>query len=461
MIEISVITIFAGYVLIFEDGAHLSWSSPALIYLKSEDSQFSLTTDQGAWLTAIISLATIGGYFISFITMNRIGRRYSILISAILHLISWILINLAKSYTYLFVARFTAGLGIGGSISLLPTFIGEISGKNIRGTFLAIEIIIVNIGAFFITTLGAFFSYKTMNLIMISVPIIAILFFPLMVETPYYYLMIGKEEKAIKTLMKLAGTNKSELVMADVERMKEAIKNKNAENNSIQELMFDPGSRMALFIMLLANLTFAFSGSLAIQAYAQEIFKLSGSTLGSEYAAMIITGVQIFAGLPSSQLIDHWGRRPIYLFSGIFSAISLGIVGLFFFLKDYLGTDISRVTWLPLVGLVLYQFMCNIGITTIPTVLLGEIFSVKVKSLAVMIAQNTFAVSLFTSKIIFPLLNNSFGIYTTFWIFSAVCFIGPLIVVYNTPETKGKNLEEVLILLSGEKKNQRKNNNSC
>lgn len=451
---------FAGYILILDVGAHLAWSSPALSHLKSEKSQFFITTNQGAWLVSVVSLSTILGYVMSSIVMNRIGRRYSVLTFAILHLMSWIFINLARSYTFLLIARFIAGLSIAGTINLLPICIGEISEKSVRGIFLAFDRIGINIGAFLITTLGAFFQYKTMNLIMISLPILAICTFPLMSETPYYYLLKDQDEQAVKTQMKLSGVARSEIIMPDIQRIKEAMHNQNSENSSIKELICDRGSRKALIILLLASFIYPFSGSLAIQSYAQEIFKASGSSLAPEYATMIITGVQIFAGLPSTQLVDYWGRRPVYLFSGIMSAISLGTVGLFFFLKDFLKADIDSVTWLPLVGLVLYQFMCNSGITTIPTVYSGELFSVKVKHIAVMIFSNSVAVFMFTSKISLPFLNNLFGIYTTFWIYSAVCLIGPLIVVCIVPETKGKNLEEVLISL-GRKKNKRNDNISC
>ena len=447
----------AGYILIIDVGAHLAWTSPALPHLTNGKTKFSVTNDQGAWLASVVSLSAMIGYVTNSLIVDRIGRRFTLLIFAISHLGSWISINCAYNYNFLIIARLAAGFSLGGTYSFLPPYIGEVSEKKIRGTFLAFDRIGVNLGAFLVTALGAFFSYETMNLVMILVPTLAICLFPLMVETPYYYLMQGQDDKAVKILMKLSGVKRSDIIMPNIRRMKEAMENQNSQSSSIQELMKDRGSRKALIIVLLAYMTYAFSGTIAIQAYAQVIFKQSSSSLGSEYAAMIITGVQIFSGLPSSKLIDHWGRRPIYLFSGILSAISLGIVGLFFFLKDYLGTDISRVTWLPLVGLVLYQFMCNCGISTIPTVLVGEIFSVKVKTTAVLIASVIVALFLFTTKMMTPFLNDSVGIYTTFWIFSGFCLCGPLIIVYITPETKGKNLEEVLILMRGEKEKRRIN----
>lgn len=378
--------------------------------------------------------------------MDRIGRKRTLLLFAICHLFSWILINLANNFDFLLTARCFAGFSLGGSYSFLSPYIGEITEKNVRGMFIVFFGICMNLGNFLINALGAFLDYDTMNNVMISLPIIAICFYPLMLETPYYYLMRNKEEEAVKVLMTLYKTRDIKNVIIDIKRMKNATKYQKSENG-FQQLFSDKGSRKALVIIMLVYATYAFSGMIAIQTYAQTIFKESGSTLNPKYAALIIAGLQIFSRLPSTHLIDRWGRKPIYLFSGIMSASFLATVSAFFFFKDYLKSDVSSVSWLPLVGLIFYQFMCNAGINTVTNVLMGELFSVKVKGAAIMIASITMALFLFATKMMIPLLNKSSGIYTTFWIFSAACLIGPIVVISITPETKGKNLEEVLELL--------------
>ncbi|XP_043477823.1 facilitated trehalose transporter Tret1-2 homolog [Leptopilina heterotoma] len=444
-------SILTGYILLIDVGAQLSWSSPALPYLLDKNnSKFSITSDQGAWVASIVSLAGIAGYVAIPLLMDRIGRKLTLFIFAIAHLISWILIYLASNYNFLLAARFFAGFSLGGSYSFLPPYIGEISGKNSRGLFIVFSGVCMNLGNFLINALGAFLNYETMNIVMISLPLIAICFFPLMLETPYFYLMRNEETKAIEILMKLNETSERKNIMIDIERMRSAmILNENSGKNGFYLLFSDRGSRKALIIIILSNVTLAFSGLVAIQTYSQSIFKLSAAstTLDAKYAAMIIAGVQIFSRLPSTQLIDIWGRRPIYLFSGIMSAIFLTVVGFYFFLEKYPVIDVTSISWLPLVGLILYQFMCNAGIYTLPNVFIGELLSVKVKGAAIMIASIVMAISFFITKMMIPLLNNSLGIYTTFWIFSFVCLIGPIIIVLITPETKGKNLEEVLELM--------------
>ncbi|XP_051165849.1 facilitated trehalose transporter Tret1-like [Leptopilina boulardi] len=454
------LSILSGYSMMLDMGAQSGWPSPALPYLKSENSKFFLSKATSAWLVSIINISGIIGTITATFLMNRIGRRLTLLIFALLQLISWILVYFAENLQYLFIARFFVGLSSGGPFVTLPVYIGEISHKNYRGTLLSLDKLFLSIGTFFINVLGLL-PYRTMNLIMILVPILSLCLFSLMHETPYYLLMKNRDDEAIETLMKLLGVKKRELIIKDIERMKNSvIEYRKCEKNSIYQVFRDKGSRRGLISFIIAELTFVFSGIIAIHAYAQEIFSYSESTLRPVYASMIMSGVQIIAGFPSSRFSDKLGRRPIYLISGLTTALTLGIVGLFFFLKYFLLMNVSKITWLPLIGLILYQFTCNIGITTIPFVYSGELFSIKVKGVAIMFCAIIGSVGSFLTKMMIPFVNDFAGIYTTFWIFASACVIGPILLVVITPETKGKTLEEVLELMR-EKNKMRNKKEKC
>lgn len=246
--------------------------------------------------------------------------------------------------------------------------------------------------------------------------------------------------------------------MEDIKRMKEAIsESRQSKNSSFREIFSDKGSRRAVIIISIAEIIYIFSGQLAIQSYTQEIFSYSGSSMSPGHAAMIITGVQIFAGLPASRLSDKWGRKPMYLFSGFTTALALGTVGLFFFLKLFLEYNVSNITWMPLVCLVLNQFTCNVGLSTMPFIYSGELLSVKVKGAAIFLTSFVGTLFSFSIKMLLPFLNMTVGIYTCFFVFAGACIIGPIILVSIVPETKGKNLEEVLDLLSDKKKKEQTN----
>lgn len=428
-------------------GGQISWPSSALPYLTSDISEISITFSESAWLASIDSLSVILGVLIYPLLMDIIGRKYTILVFAIIQVIAWILINFSTTFIYLCLSRAIVGIGYAGTANVFAIYIGEIAEKNIRGMFLSLDKICVCLGGFIVNSIGAFVTYKTMNLIMISIPLAGLGALSFMHETPYFYLLKKQDDNAIKTLMKL-NDKPSEMVLEDIERMKKTIEDcRSSKRIAVYELIADKGSRRGFYIKLITDFTYAFSGFIAIQTYAQNIFEYSGFSLRPAYSTMLISGVQSFFGFFSSYLVDKWGRKCTYLLSGILSGICLIFMGFFFFCKFYLKIDVSLFSWLPLVSLTIFQIVCTTGLATVPYIYSGELFSVKVKGVAVMLSAIFIAFCLFASKIMLSFLGVVIGFYTIFWLFAAVCFIGPIWIFFYAPETKGKNLEEVLEIL--------------
>ena len=389
--------------------------------------------------------------------MDKIGRRYTMLIFAILQGIGSVCVILSKSYIHLYVARIIAGIGCGGGHSVAVIYFGEIANKEIRGTIMVITCILSKVSILFLAIAGAYLSYHTMNVALASVSILFLLFFFFMPETPHFYLLQGKDSMAMKTLMKLRGVNNPEDVATDIQRMKKSIfDNRQSEKKVWREMFCKNGCLRSIIIVLLAKFALIYSGITAILAYAQEILTESGSSLAPANAAMILAGMDIIAIIPTTQFIDRFRRRPLFLVSGILSGISLGIVGLYFFLKLYLQFDVSSIGWLPLIGLVAFYFSCNMGLTIIPMVFLSELFPLNVKGEAVALANFVATLLAFTSKLAFQALVNVGGIYMPFFIFSCCCIGGSFIVFWIAPETKDKSLEEIQDILKI-KKNKREN----
>lgn len=83
--------------------------------------------------------------------------------------------------------------------------------------------------------------------------------------------------------------------------------------------------------------------------------------------------------------------------------------------------------------------------------MMGELFSNDIKGVAGSAAGafNWGLAFLVTST--FDALNKSIGRGETFWLFSVFCFLGVLFVFFFVPETKGKSLNEIQLMLAGEK----------
>ncbi|XP_033225699.1 facilitated trehalose transporter Tret1-like [Belonocnema kinseyi] len=425
-------------------GSYSAWTSPAIPHLTSVNSTFPVTDAQGGWIVSLLMLGDLIGGLIIPLFIDRIGRKYTLLLFTLPGLIGWILIIFAKNYLYLYLARFIAGIGEGGIYTTLVIYLTEISEKNIRGALVNMINLSLSVSIFIFSSIAAHTSYMTLNLASASLPIIFIIMFPLLLETPYYYLMKGRNNEALQSLMKLRGINEPEKLETDISEMKLAIdEDRKLSKSGFMELISKSYNRKGLLIVFFMKLTQFLSGIVAISAYAQEIFSESSPSLNPKFQVMILTGFPILATLVTNIVIDRFNRRTLFLTTGLLAAVCLGSIGSFFFMQLYLKADVSSIKLLPLVSLVVFYAVYMLGFGTIPYIVQGELFPISVKGNAVTIGMIVGAFFAFGTSAGYSAVSNAVGTYTTFWSFASAVLFGSVVTYWITPETKGMTLEEI------------------
>ena len=425
------------------------WTSPALPHLRSNNSEFTITSNQGSWIVSVYNVGTILGYLFYPLLVDRIGRKYTLLIFSIPQTLSWIMIIFGKNVIILYLSRIIGGIGYGGAYALQIIYIAEIADKNIRGLLMFISRLFYSFGGCAVLAAGAFLSYDNMNLLLISSPILFFLTFIFMPESPYYYLKRNQEEKAIKTLSRLSGSKDSIFLDLAIQRMKEAIiEDEKNKKNALKILFKNKRQRKALAIVVTLTGSLVFSGSKIIAVYFQDIVDLLDFSLAPQYSALIIlSSVSLFC-IPTAFLIDFIGRRKMIFCSGIICAVSLTLIGLFFYYKDQsLIKDISTISWIPLIAFIVFDISLIAGLFSTAVALAGELFSSQVKSTALSLLHVGKEPVMFFMKLSFGKLINLLGIYGVLWMNASLCLSLSLIGFFITPETKGKTLEEIQKLL--------------
>ncbi|XP_043483425.1 facilitated trehalose transporter Tret1-like [Leptopilina heterotoma] len=431
--------------IVMECGVSLAWTSPSLLHLKKKDSGIYITEITGALLVSIYFLGCLIGCCFNPIIMEKFGRKKSFLLYSIPVIIGWIVITAANNYYVLCTGRFIVGLGDGGLLEFISIYLGEITEKDIRGKLSIITKSSMLVGVFYINAVGTYFSFRISNLISLFIPILFFVTFIFMPESPYIHLIQEREKDAIMCLMKLRGFKQPESVLTDFNEMKKAVmEREKCKRNSLRELICNKSNRKRLFILLMAKVTRNLSGSVAILTYLHEITMQSGN---SNSVVLYICLVKIISSIVSSQLIDRVGRKIIFLTCGILCTLALATLGSFFFVKLFLNYGTLDLAWIPILSLVSYEIGYYMGLSPVGYVLQGELFPLKVKGMAVAIASIVEQFLSFGIGFVFPIVNYYFGMYVSFWIFSVCCFIGTLLVYFNTPETNNKTLEEVEALI--------------
>ncbi|XP_033208163.1 facilitated trehalose transporter Tret1-like [Belonocnema kinseyi] len=435
--------IFACFGVLGVSG-YLIWPSPALPFLKSKDSPFPITEEEGAWIVSMYLIGDVIGSLLNPLIIDRIGRKYSTLVSVIVGLIGWIIINVANNYVHLYVARLLGGISQGSLYSSLIIYLAEIAENNVRGIFMNIIQLTENGGLFLITIIAPNVSYEVLNLTTLVAPIIFCVIFLFMPESPYYCFMKGQDEKAVKILTKLRGRTSPKFLEADIQKIKLAIEEDRKNSRSVfHDLVSKKEHGKGFVILVFVKLAHQLSGVSTVYSYAEQISIDSHSPLNPKYTALLLNIFQLVACFSGMWIIDRVKRRVLFLVTALLLTLSLVALGLFFFLQSYLKADVSSITWLPLASMIVYAVVFTVGVGPVSFVLIGELFPMSFKGAATAFGSAIGALFAFGGIMGYTFVNEYFGIYCSFWIYAIVCFFSSLVIFWITPETMGKTLEEI------------------
>lgn len=424
------------------------WAAPSLPQLLSKDSHIPTTSSDGAWVAAMSVLGNIPGSLIGGYIVDKIGRKYTILLTSPIYFTTWLIIAFARSLWVLNAGRLCAGMADGLIFTAFPMYMGEISHPNIRGLLGSFIQVSMVLGSLLINIVGSHFNIEHTALIMSIVPVLHFITFCWMPESPYFLLMTDQGELARKSLQKLHNT---EDVTKELIRVEDAVsKGKNA-NGKFWHLFTVPSNRKAMYIVFGLRCIQQLCGITAIMFYVKIIFKEAKTDISATMSTIIYFTIQLVLSIVSSALVDKAGRKPLLLMSIVGSAIMLALEGIYFYVEKETTLDTSSVTYLPLIAMLGFCIAFNFGMGTIPTLFLGEFFPTDVKAFALCLID-IFACFLaaLTSKC-FQFMNDHFGLYSPFFFFTSCCILGLVFILLIVPETKGKTLEDIQRELKGER----------
>ncbi|UKJ83790.1 D-xylose transporter XylE (plasmid) [Priestia megaterium] len=401
-------------------------------------------TVSSALLGCIIG-GLISGYFAS-----RLGRKKSLILAAILFIIS----ALGASYPeFLFFTkgeptlslllafnfyRIIGGIGVGLASAICPIYIGEIAPADIRGRLVSFNQFMIIFGMLVVYFVNwGIANGQTLEWIndvgwrymFASGAIPALLFVVLLLlvpETPRYLAIQNQDQKALAILTKINGASEAKAILDDI---KQTI----AINVSSQKL-FAYG-KLVIIVGLLLSVFQQFVGINVALYYAPRIFESMGAAKDSSMLQTIIMGlVNVIFTVIAILTVDRWGRKPLLIVGSIGMAIGMfGVASMAFSNIIGMGT---------LVFIIIYtaSFMMSWG--PICWVLISEIFPNKIRGRAVAIAVAAqWAANYFISSTYPMMMEYSGGL--TYGFYGLMSVLSALFVWKLVPETKGKTLEDM------------------
>lgn len=166
--------------------------------------------------------------------------------------------------------------------------------------------------------------------------------------------------------------------------------------------------------------------------------------------AIVFAVLMLIAATLAVSYVDKFGRRVLLILSSILTGLSLGSLATFFVFKSA-GFDLKYYTLIPTISVMVYAVAFKIGLGIIPIILTGELFPTSVKALGMTIADAMYVIFAIISVYLYQWLADAIGLYVPLFIFAFSSIFTAIFSALYVPETKGKTLEEIQMILKGVK----------
>lgn len=437
----------------FSAGNSYAWSSPMSEVLKSNDSNINplgraVSPMEGSWIASMISLSAVLFSLFTPYMQSQIGRKNTLIISAIPMILSHIICVFASNTIHFYIARFLLGLGVGGVFSVVPIYTGEIAENHNRGFMGSLMEVILGLGHLFVYIIGPYVHLKTLSWILMSPPILFLIFFIIFApESPYHYVSNGDEDKAKNALFKIRSYEKDSVFMLkELESIKETINASKLNQISLVNAFKTRPFKRAITITVVLMYFQQFVGITALSSYMQSVFVAADVNFSPEISVIVVSMIQNSSVMFSSFLTDKLGRKLLLIISSSGMGVALSLMGTFFYIK-HLGYNVESFFWAPLAAQAGYVFAYNFGQGPVPFVLIGELFSSQTKSYGSSLSAINNLLLAFLTALLYPGLVELVGMHGSFWFFAFNGFLCLFFVLWKIPETKGRSLQEILVIL--------------
>ena len=418
---------------------------------------FQLDTLQQGWYVGCALVGSIVGVLFAGILSDKLGRKLTMVISAVLFSTSALGCALSADFTQLVIYRIIGGVGIGVVSIVSPLYISEVAVAQYRGRLVSLYQLAVTVGflgAYLVnyqllawaesgTQLGVDWLNKVFitevwrgMLGMETLP--AILFFIIIFfipESPRWLIVRGKELKAVNILEKIYNS-----ITEAKSQLKETKSVLTSETRSEWSLLMKPGIFKAVIIGVCIAILGQFMGVNAVLYYGPSIFENAGLSGGDSLFYQVLVGlVNTLTTVLALVIIDKVGRKKLVYYGVSGMVVSLILIGLYFLFGDSLGVS----SLFLLVFFLFYVFCCAVSICAVVFVLLSEMYPTKVRGLAMSIAGFALWIGTYLIGQLTPWMLQNLTPAGTFFLFALMCVPYMLIVWKLVPETTGKSLEEI------------------
>lgn len=331
-------------------GVDVGIIASALPYLEATS---GLNAGQLSFIVAAVLLGSVISTLFAGTLADWLGRKWLMVLSGVLFVVSIPMIALANGYGALVLGRLLQGVSAGFIGVVVPLYLAECLSANSRGKGTGIFQWLLTLGIVAAAAIGIYFSirvdevaklgdaaqlhaFKDMawrRIFWVSLPpgILFVIGSLLVSESPRWLFRRGRKDAARAALLRSRDAAQADLEMQEMESNAVAERSSVAGGASVRESLL---SRKYVIPFLLACVILACNqttGVNSIIGYNTTILLQSGlSDVAAHWGYLILTAVNFLVTMAGVALVDRKGRKFLLSLGSAGIVASLLVVGLLF-----------------------------------------------------------------------------------------------------------------------------------
>ncbi|XP_063570585.1 solute carrier family 2, facilitated glucose transporter member 6 isoform X8 [Pongo abelii] len=412
---------FAAVLGNFSFGYALVYTSPVIPALeRSLDPDLHLTKSQASWFGSVFTLGAAAGGLSAMILNDLLGRKLSIMFSAVPSAAGYALMAGAHGLWMLLLGRTLTGFAGGLTAACIPVYVSEIAPPGVRGALGATPQLMAVFGSLSLYALGT--------------------------KRP-----CGRWPGCVgRTPMSTGSSSRSRTTSGD-SRVSWA--------EARAPHMCRPIA-VALLMRLLQQLT----GITPILVYLQSIFDSTAVLLPPKDDAAIVGAVRLLSVLIAALTMDLAGRKMLLFVSAAIMFAANLTLGLYIHfgprplspnstagleseswgdLAQPVAAPAGYLTLVPLLATMLFIMGYAMGWGPITWLLMSEVLPLRARGVASGLCVLASWLTAFVLTKSFLPVVSTFGLQVPFFFFAAICLVSLVFTGCCVPETKGRSLEQI------------------